>query len=432
MPKTRRTWASHAKTGYYLGAAWKHYRCHAVWVKDTRSTRIGQTVFFKHKYITQPEITTADALTIASDNLCNALRNAPSESNAMQTAVNALTKIFKCQAQSSTSETDLARARRKVAQDQRVHAEETAKQAQRVQTESQAQHPQRVETDAAEPAPDSSTLQESDLDPDAMNDDEICMPGLQVTYPSNSEDAGQAHPAVVSQDDWGPSQNTRSARRRQRLLTAVEMSSSCPNARQAAARKYPLQFMVDMAAAVLDDETGELLEYRHLIQRPKYKKDWGHSFGNEIGRLAQGMPGRNTGTNTIYFIHRHDVPQDRWKDVTSGRIVCNVRPQKEEVFRTRLTVDGSRINIDMDCGTPTASLLTVKLLLNSVISTDGAKFMSIDIKDFYLNTPMDRPEFLKMNIKNFPDDIIKHYNLLRQITTRVTKHQAFGNTNGAL
>ena len=78
-------------------------------------------------------------------------------------------------------------------------------------------------------------------------------------------------------------------------------------------------------------------------------------------------------------------------------------------------MDGSRINIDMDCGTPTASLLTVKLLLNSVISTDGAKFMSIDIKDFYLNTPMDRPEFLKMNIKNFPDDVIKHYNLLDKV-----------------
>ena len=76
---------------------------------------------------------------------------------------------------------------------------------------------------------------------------------------------------------------------------------------------------------------------------------WGHSFGNEIGRLAQGMPGRNIGTNTIYFIDRHEIPNERWKDITSDRIVCNVRPQKEEVFRTRLTVDGSRTNIDMDC-----------------------------------------------------------------------------------
>ena len=61
-PKSRRTWEAHTKTGYYLGAAWDHYRCHRVWVKDTRSERIGQTVFFKHKYITQPAVTTAGAL----------------------------------------------------------------------------------------------------------------------------------------------------------------------------------------------------------------------------------------------------------------------------------------------------------------------------------------------------------------------------------
>ena len=77
------------------------------------------------------------------------------------------------------------------------------------------------------------------------------------------------------------------------------MAGSCPNAKQVTARTYLLQFLVDMAAAVLDDETGELLEYRHLVQRPKHRKDWGFSFGNEIGRLAQGMPGRHTETDTM-------------------------------------------------------------------------------------------------------------------------------------
>merc|ERR1711966_444523 len=124
------------------------------------------------------------------------------------------------------------------------------------------------------------------------------------------------------------------------------------------------------------------------------------------------------GTNTVYFIHKAEIPADRWKDVTSGRIVRNVRPQKEEVFRTRLTVDGSRINTDMGCGTPTASLLTVKMLLNSVISTKGATFMTIDIKDFYLNTPMERPEYLRMKMANFPDDVIEHYRLKDKVDAK--------------
>ena len=84
----------------------------------------------------------------------------------------------------------------------------------------------------------------------------------------------------------------------------------------------------------------------------------------------------------------------------------------------RLTIDGSRINIDMDCGTPTASLLTVKMLLNSVISTKGAKFMTIDIKYFYLNTPMERPEYLRMKMANFPDDVIEHYKLKDKVDAK--------------
>ena len=76
-------------------------------------------------------------------------------------------------------------------------------------------------------------------------------------------------------------------------------------------------------------------------------------------------------------------PADRWKDVAYARIVCNVQPQKEEVNRTRLTFGGNDLSVSMDCGTPTANcLLTVKLLFNSVISTPGAKFMTLDLKDF--------------------------------------------------
>ena len=49
-----------------------------------------------------------------------------------------------------------------------------------------------------------------------------------------------------------------------------------------------------------------------------------HSYDNEIGRLAQGMPGRNTSTNNIHFIKKNQVPQDRAKDVTYGLITCLV------------------------------------------------------------------------------------------------------------
>ena len=80
-----------------------------------------------------------------------------------------------------------------------------------------------------------------------------------------------------------------------------------------------------------------------------------------------------------------------------------------------MTFAGQNIDSGMDNGTPTADLLTVKLLLNSVISTEGARFMGIDIKNFYLNTPMDRSEYLRLKLDNFPNDVIEHYNLRKLV-----------------
>ncbi len=134
---------------------------------------------------------------------------------------------------------------------------------------------------------------------------------------------------------------------------------------------------------------GELLKYRHLIANPKPQATWTHSYGNGIGRLAQGMPGRNTGTNTLFFIHKNQVPQERANGVAYGLIICLIRPENlDEPNKTRLVVGGDRVHYPGDARTLTADLLTIKLLINSIISTAGAKFMTIDIKVFYLNSLM--------------------------------------------
>jgi hypothetical protein len=76
---------------------------------------------------------------------------------------------------------------------------------------------------------------------------------------------------------------------------------------------------------------------------------------------------------------------------------------------------GNLINYPGDCGTPTADLLTVKLMLNSVISTPNAKFMTINIKDFYLMTPMDWYEYFWMKLELFPPDIVEEYKLRNKV-----------------
>jgi hypothetical protein len=55
---------------------------------------------------------------------------------------------------------------------------------------------------------------------------------------------------------------------------------------------------------------------------------------------------------------------------------------------------GDRINYPGTVATPTAEILVTKMLFNSVISTKDARFMTMDISNFYLMTPLHGPKFI--------------------------------------
>ena len=67
--------------------------------------------------------------------------------------------------------------------------------------------------------------------------------------------------------------------------------------------------------AVLDPDTGNLLEHRQLCKHPKYKHTWDTSFSNELDRLCQGI-GTGTapykqqiaGSDTFRIIDYMDIP----------------------------------------------------------------------------------------------------------------------------
>ncbi len=115
-----------------------------------------------------------------------------------------------------------------------------------------------------------------------------------------------------------------------------------------------------------------------------------HSSAIKFGRLAQGVGGRIKGTETIFFVCKHQVLEDRWKDVTYAKFVCELKPNKAKLHRTGLTVGNNKVHYPGDVGTPTADLTLVKMHINNVVSTSGAQYMTLDVKNFYLNTPMVR------------------------------------------
>jgi hypothetical protein len=331
-----------------------------------------------------PSLTPVDALIQAADNLTTALAGVIPPPSMTTEAIAQLISIFKTQAEKEKDDATVQRVLRERAQAERALTE--------------AIEP------TTKPANEPTTPQQETR-----------------TYPPLEIEEHPQVDAVTPDDNYNsarPADNTRYQRKVRtitqdylfHLMDTPFLPQQLFTAKQASSRKYPLQFLCDFAYSVLDDETGDLLEYRHLLKHPKYKDVWSQSFGKEIRRLA-------TVTETIAFVSKQQIPRDRRRDITYGRIVCAYRSEKKDPYRTRITMGGNLINYPGDCGTPTADLLTVKLMFNSIISTPNAKFMTIDIKDFYLMTPMDRFEYFWMKLEFFPQDIIDEYGLRDKVDT---------------
>jgi hypothetical protein len=68
------TWVANTIDGWYLQTSPEHYQCHQICVKKTKSERISDTVFFKHRYLTQPTVTPMDTIIKALGDLTQALK----------------------------------------------------------------------------------------------------------------------------------------------------------------------------------------------------------------------------------------------------------------------------------------------------------------------------------------------------------------------
>jgi hypothetical protein len=98
--------------------------------------------------------------------------------------------------------------------------------------------------------------------------------------------------------------------------------------------------------------------------------------------------------------------------VTYGRLVSSIRPTKSETHHVRVTIGGDKLDYPGVTSTQCASLTTTKCHLNSTISTPNAKYIVLDIKDFYYGTPMERYKYMKLPLKLIPQEVIDQYNLL--------------------
>ena len=378
-PDDRASWAFNGEEGWSIGPAMQHYRCIKCYFPITKSERNVDTVTFFPKSIPFPKVSADDFLKQAATDIINILSHPPSTTtlslqigdetrNGLVKVAKALNRVEKI----PENKTLLPRVDDKVVQVPRVRFQKSVEVKERSTT--------------TDKHPTNKALEQNML-----------------------------KKKIFRRSPKNHSYNLRNRtlpRRPMQPLAQHLSHNKCVNFKTLAACFLKQQEYITQRINHIYNNKGKKQTIDALINGPDATTKWLPALSNEWGRLAQGNDTGVEATDTIQFVAFSDVPID--KKVTYASFVCDYRPLKKEKWRVRLVVGGDKLEYTQDSGSPATDLTETKILLNSTISeydTKGSQFLSMDLKDMFLHTPMKDPEYMKIPFKYFPQDIVQRYKL---------------------
>ena len=385
----RQSWGPRSEPGFYTGPALTHYRCIKALKNDTKREIITDTVKYIPHKIPVPATSLNDYLDQAVSDILDILQNPPDNLPSIQAG---------CKTKQAVR--DVAIALR-----QAVAVPKSP------QPQTLTQHRKKMIKWAS---PLNTTIPKKNM----FSHDNLLRNNTTTKYTASDMLNGDA-PTRVRQN-----KSTLGRPRINRFTNATPFRKIATQVLQQLSiltdtptkRPYKLSLHNPFIHHIYNTTNGK----KETIDSLRQGKDniiWENSLSNEWGRLANGtLKNPNGGSNTIEFVMHHDVPSNR--DITYASFVCDYRPLKEDPYRVRIVVGGDRLSYNDDAGSPAASLIETKLIINSTISDNrrGARFFTADIKDYFLATPMSRPEYMKVHIKHFPKDIVEKYNLNNKVS----------------
>ena len=407
---TRGSWASRGVDGWYLGPSLEHYRCDKYYVPETRAYRISGSTELFPQHCQLPDMTAHQHFRALTDELTECAHPAGATPkgrrllNLLRTRINTI--LNPPTAIDEQRVNDTARE-----EDQRVIDETPILTIPRI-------------TDAP------SII-------DARNP--TAKRALKGTPRLHRRTTRHNKPGIVPLDDLPvsdpivpPRRSNRlmPSRARQRLVTQRALTaltfSECANLMDAFTPRclldkdtlqptHPTHDPEHFASPMVHPITGETISsYKKLMHDPATAETWQTAFGKDFGGMAQGdnKTGQK-GTNAM-FVMTHDEIYGvlaQKKKFTYGNPIVDYRPQKEDPYRIRITAGGNLVICESSVSVRTADLDTAKLHWNSVISTKGAKYMCLDIKNFYLTAKLDYFEYMRMPLSLFPIWTQEQYNM---------------------
>jgi hypothetical protein len=368
-PGKRQTWAPHGQHGYLLGPAMHHYRCQNVYISTKASERIVDTLeLFPHNYH-MPKLSSTDRLLMAAKDMMDALQNphpeVPFSSVGDDTiaALADLAAICKLKLQQTMSPATHAAPATVV---QRRSLAPTSNQILNSPIPISRQTRSQTTTHT-------HNIPNVPLPPRVVTPRTIRQPPPRVSTGSRG-----LSPRNLSQDGFCGMDSAH---------MAISLGDNHWSQRH-------------QANAVIHPVIGKETEYSALMKDPHLQSIWTLGFGNECRRLFQGIRDIPV-TDTCFFIKLINIPNDR--KITYGKIVCDYKPHKKKKERVRLTVGGDRLDYSGNVATSTADITTFKILINSTLSKEDAAMMMMDIKNYYLGTPLTRFEYMKMLLSRVPE-----------------------------
>ena len=401
-PENRATWAPHADDGWYIGPANEHYRCYRVYMTETKAERITDTISWFPTKTTLPTNSSAEIIAAALHDVHHELVNQRPENSicsineSQREVLKQITQTYKQIIDPSNRFTYLS--------DTEEDNDDDESEIEKLESS----------TSSTIPPP---SIQHNVNAPSKRVPSEI----LPANTPGNNTVPSQRVESATTPTTKAPSSHNTIAfdipcdtspstsiidiisKKTDKTWPMPRKFTHTHNTRASAKVAYILANAPQYAffGNAINPDTGKPAEYLELSRSTRGPL-WIDGMTLEIGKLL--------GTETIKVIPISEIP--RGTKITYAKIVCADRPEKENPIRVRMTIGGNLITYDGTTSTKSAEMPTVKIFINSVVSTPNAKFMTGDLKDFYLNTAkMPKKDFayMRIPINIIPSDILRKY-----------------------
>ena len=432
----RKSWDPHGKDGFYIGPKLQHYRCYNILVTATGATRTSDTIAWFPKQCIMPGGSPKEILSEAINDLIKSLNNVT------QTAPGAGDNkaIISVLTESLTS---ALKQYRDIFHAQKIDNETTENDGQSIQrvetidsehnnnnNKSMQSTPEDIISTNIE-TPETTLQRVQELErvviATAGQSDKTETDAIVTTKPNeaNAKRKGKStrtrrqnkpeiKPQRINSSPKGGNLSTKQANRPTRASKPITFADGITMTRSTAKVRgnrhvvmmakevNKFNHQVKAIKAAINDNKSKTMNFRMAMNSDE-KANWKQANDEEFERLHN--------TDTIRVIDKSDIPQKRTIAYYNPQVKIKTTSDGKTIFRVRGTIGGDKIDYPGLVAANTADLKTIKLLINSTISTKGAKFMTLDIKDFYLGTTLPRKEYMRISTKQISTKYVQEHNL---------------------